>query len=138
MFAVIYSRVMRCRSSDSRRLRCSFESSASALGRLDLFLTSGVVALASRVEGRMQPPSSSPERSFPLHHCHSGYMVGTLTWWLWRDLIGAVLVMVAQLVRVSDKRWVLSHLLKSHLHSREVERSRTHFTCTAHLFFVDI
>lgn len=65
-------------------------------------------------------------------------MVGTLTWWLWRDLIGAVLVMVAQLVRVSDKRWVLSHLLKSHLHSREVERSRTHFTCTAHLFFVDI
>jgi hypothetical protein len=55
MFAVIYSRVMRCMSSSSGRLRCSFGSSAFAPGCLDLYLTSGAVALVLRLEGRMQP-----------------------------------------------------------------------------------
>ena len=75
MFAVIYSRVTLCRSSSFRRLRCSFENPAFDLGRLDLYLTSGAVALAPRLEDRIQPPSSSPERFFPLHHCHSSCTV---------------------------------------------------------------
>jgi hypothetical protein len=49
-----------------------------------------------------------------------------------------VLVIVAQHVRVSVRTWVLRHLLKARLHSREVERSRTLFAYVARLFLVNI